>query len=114
MKKQVVKLDQKALRGLIKEAIQGRQPGSPLFTPPQEKRQSRAQGTYGPAKQISDIFYEEMMKMYDSGDPSMELAGGRDAWEHQVAKATEEFEIRAQELLEELESKLNNGEYYSG
>ncbi len=41
MKKQVVKLSQISLRRLISEAIETRQPGSPLFTPPKDKISER-------------------------------------------------------------------------
>jgi hypothetical protein len=115
MKKRVVKLDQRALRGLIKEAIQGRQPGSPLFTPPREKRQLREHGLANPLpEELADRVQEAWEDLYDPGDPSMEAAGGQAAWASQVASAADEFAHRVNELLEEIEGKLINGEYFRG
>lgn len=110
--KKVVKLDQNALRGLIKEAIQGRQPGSPLFTPPAEKKSLKeSQLANDLPGQLADTVEAYFASQYDEGDPSM-AAVGQQGWEMQCADAAEEFATRVNELLEEIETKLVNGEFY--
>lgn len=61
---------------------------------------------------MADVAEEEWQKLYDEGDPSMAGAGGLPAWELQCAKAAEEFSSRVGELLEEIEVKLSEGEYF--
>src|SRR5262249_31049938 len=112
--KKVVKLGQKALRGLIKEAIEGRQPGSPLWAPPAEKPLKES----GLANQLPEMLADTVQgaweDMFDEGDPSMMGAGGKPAWDMQCAAAAEEFAHRVNKLLEEIETKLVNGEFYRG
>lgn len=116
MKKRVVKLDQKALRGLIKEAIQGRQPGSPLFTPPPDKkRRLRENGTedFPLIEELTEKFREHISREwhYSADDPSM-AAAGPEAWDMQVDRATEAFMNEVAELIEQIEQKLIGGEFH--
>lgn len=113
MKKRVVKLDQKALRGLIREAIQGRQPGSPLFTPPPEKRTIRESNSEGYDMVMDLVTKVTSGWQYDPNDPSM-AATGEEAWEGQVSQAEDELLNRIAEVIEDVQTKLINGEYYSG
>jgi hypothetical protein len=49
--------------------------------------------------------------MYDESDPSMEAAGGQEAWDEQVEKAVSELESKAVSLVDEIQAKLLDGEY---
>ena len=115
MKKRVVKLGQRQLRSLIREAIEGRQPGSPLWEPPAEKKPIKESGL---ANQLPEMLADTVQgtweDMFDEGDPSMMGAGGKQAWDLQCAAAAEEFAHRVNELLEEIEGKLVGGEYFRG
>ena len=115
MKKRVVKLGQNQLRSLIREAIQTREPGSPLWSAPEEKKVVKESGLANdlPAM-LADTVQGTWEDMFDEGDPSMTAAGGRKAWDMQCAAAAEEFADRVNELLEEIEMKLVDGEFHSG
>jgi hypothetical protein len=113
MKKRVVRLDQRQLRGIIKEAIQTREPGSPLWSPEPEKRVVKESNLANdlPAM-LADMVQGSWEELYDDADPSMQHAGGKQAWDQQVADAAEEFATRVNQLLEEIETKLVQGEFY--
>lgn len=114
-KKRVVKLDQKALRGLIKEAIQGRQPGSPLFTPPPEKRTIRegAENNFPLVEAVTEAFRAALDESwgYDPSDPSM-AATGEEAWQSQKDAAVEHFMNDVSDVVDNVVNKLIQGEYH--
>lgn len=115
MKKRVVKLDQKALRGLIREAIEGRQPGSPLWSPPADKKPVNESGLANDLPEmLADTVQGTWEDMFDEADPSMVAAGGKPQWDMQCAAAAEEFAHRVNELLAEIEGKLVDGQYFRG
>lgn len=114
--KKVVKLDQKALRGLIKEAIEGRQPGSPLFTPPPEKKRSLREDA-GPqnfalVEAVTEAFREALLNewAYNPSDPSM-AAAGVEAWDMQVDRAVEDFMNQVSDVIDDVVNKLVQGEH---
>lgn len=124
MKKKVIRLDNKALRSIISEAIEFRQPGSPLFTPPKEnKRLSEAEHD-GPDSEyyvaqtmssddVADCVIESAEKyfgsMFNSEDPSM--MNDRAMWNEQVQAAVSDLHTRVIEIVDDVESKLISGEY---
>lgn len=115
MNKRVIKLDQKQLRSIISEAIQGRQPGSPLFTPPDDRKNIHEADLASTLPgQLADTVQAHFEEQFDPSDPSMQQSGGRHSWNMQCAAAAEEFASRVNELLQEIETNLVNGEYYRG
>lgn len=115
MKKRVVKLGQRQLRGLIREAIMSREPGSPLWSPPAEKKKVNESGLANQLPEmLADTVQGSWEELFDEGDPSMMGAGGKPAWDMQCAAAAEEFAHRVNSLLEEIETKLVNGEFHRG
>lgn len=113
MKKRIVKLGRNQLRSIIKEAIQTREPGSPLWSAPEEKKVVKESNLANdlPAM-LADMVQSSWEELYDDADPSMQHAGGKQAWDQQVADAAEEFATRVNALLEEIENKLVQGEFY--
>jgi hypothetical protein len=119
MKNKVVKLDKRQVRSLIKEAIEGRQPGSPLWTPPVEKKptvETLGAGIAGrrPIDAIDNLCMVVGNSWHDlagADDPSIELTGV-EAWEYQVDEASEELYNEVQNLIYKIENKLIEGEYY--
>lgn len=121
MKKRVVKLNQNQLRGLIREAIQGRQPGSPLWEPLTEmpktgisKRMTGAPSDFNRiVTSLENAFREELLGMYDPGDPSM-TSLGEEAWADQVEKAVNQFtnEALSEESIDRILQSLMDGEYF--
>lgn len=113
--KKVVKINQKQLRSLIREAITSREPGSPLWSPPEEKKSIKESGLANELPEmLADTVQSSWEDMFDEGDPSMTAAGGKPAWDEQCARAADEFAHRVNELLEEIEMKLVDGEFYRG
>lgn len=122
MNKRIVKLDRTALRGLIKEAIQGRQPGSPLWSAPVKKRALQEMPGHGGVHQLGgnqgalEDFVESLKidwtDMFDEGDPSM-ATEGREGWAKQVDAAAEELSEKVEQLASEVEERLVNGEFSS-
>lgn len=116
-----MKLSRVQLRGLINEAIQGRRIGDPLFVAPAARRRtvSEAEGTFrDPPAAADDVVYAASDAMrsylelvYDAGDPSIEMAGGKDAFDRQASAALADFEARMLALVEEVQEKLIQGEY---
>lgn len=111
--KKSIKLDQNALRGLIREAIQGRQPGSPLFTPPVEKKkrlkESVSQGAELEA--LLDACSDQWSELDDGDDPSIGAVGSEN-WEQQVQAAVDELRDRIVDACDEVEQQLIDGHYY--
>ena len=77
------------------------------------------------ALKISDVFYDDMMKLYDEEpDAFARPAPGseamtrteRDVWEQQVVYATQELEsaisFSIAQAIEEIEMKLHDGQYH--
>ena len=102
-------------RDLIKEAIQGRQPGSPLFTPPPEKRKIREgrEGNFPVTEAVTEAFRHElgMHLQFDKSDPSM-AAAGPSSWALQIDHATDDFMSEVDDLVNKIIDKLVGGEYY--
>lgn len=119
-----MKLSRKQLRGLINEAIQGREIGQPLFTAPAAKRSSikEVEDPYGgQTMYIDDVVAAAsgaaqtyFASMYDPSDPSIEAAGGEESFNRQVDSALMEFEEETEQLVKRIENKLIQGEYYQG
>ena len=106
-----VKLNAVALRKLIVEAIQTREPGSPLWSPPSEKKVVKESKNDLPAM-LADIVRSSWEELYDDSDPSMQQVGGKQAWDQQVAAAAEQFSARVNGLLDEIEWALVDGEFF--
>lgn len=115
MKKKIVKLNKNHLRALLREAIETREPGSPLWSPPAERRVVKeVGGSTGniDLHVIRDQWADEMKMRFDPSDPSMEAAG-QDAWDDQVEAAASELWDEFTRVMDDVEQKLINGEYFS-
>lgn len=113
MKKRVVKLDRRQLRGLIREAIMSREPGSPLWSPPAEKKFGDEPGQVNQLPEmLADTVKGSWEDMFDEADPTVSGTRGKPAWDMQCEVAAEEFAHRVESLLEEIEQKLVGGEFY--
>ena len=73
------------------------------------------------AERISDLFYNDMMKLYEE-EPDFLLVGQRgaiekDDWEQQVVYAQQEIDTGVSSAilraLEEVETRLHDGRYFS-
>lgn len=128
-----MKLNQKQLRKLISEAIQGRQIGEPEpfslaesngesdddFDSPYGGSTDASAGLIGQIEQVlSTTVLNYLTDMYDPGDPSMEAAGGKPSWVAQCNEAAAELVsgiLSSEDVLDLAESVVNNliqGEYY--
>ncbi len=124
MKKRVVKLNQVQLRSLIKEAIQIREPGSPLWSPPKESKKCKTeafehndQGDFSSIKhEFIDRCADIWRGFYDENDPSMQshgaFAGGESVWRSQVENASGELYDLIEEAIKSVELKLLEGDFY--
>lgn len=118
-----VKLNSSQLRSLIKEAITTREPGSPLFSPPKvrltEMPNNRMAGAPSDFSRVvtamENALREELLGMYDPGDPSMS-ALGEDAWSDQVEAAMQEIMQGAvdEDRVSETLQALIDGEFHRG
>lgn len=114
--KKAVKLGQNDIRRLIKEAIAGRQPGSPLFTPPPEKRKLREhggpEGNFALVEAATEAFRAALDAEwgYNPDDPSM-AAAGEESWQMQKDRAVEEFMNEVSEVIDRCVDKLVQGEH---
>lgn len=114
--KKVVKLGPKEVRKLIKEAIQGRQPGSPLFTPPPEKPRLREhgglEGNFPLVEAVTEAFRNALIQewSFNPDDPSM-AAAGEESWQMQQERAVEEFMNEVSEVIDRCVDKLVQGEH---
>lgn len=112
MNKRVVKLNNTQLRKLVTEAIQGRQPGSPMFTPPKQKRNiNEVAGTPSVDNALLELIEAvrgEFLSMYSDSDPSM-APHGFEGWEAQCANAVTELMSEIGELIEKRTDELTDG-----
>lgn len=113
--KKTIKISQKGLRSLIKEAIQSREPGSLLFTPPAEKRQKVSESVADDSDLDAylDACADGWHSMSAEDDPSIQ-ATGQAEWEMQVESAVTELKAKIAQATDEVEQKLINGEFYQG
>jgi len=121
MKKKTLRLNEIQLRSLINEAIMSRSPGDPLWSPPSHSVATEAvtSGRRPPGGPVGNIdlhvirdqWAEEMKMRYDEGDPSMEHLG-QAAWDAQVEDAASELYDEFERVLNDVEQKLTEGEYY--
>lgn len=124
-----MKLSQKQLRRLILEAIQGRRSGEPepfLVSEMPGHRPKFPAASYPEVAELVVLIndsiertaYEYFSKQFDSGDPSMQAAGDRKAWEAQATTAAAELVETLQDELESaiahVQDRLINGGYYQG
>ena len=58
-----------------------------------------------------DIICDGWKGQFDPGDPSMDAAGGRPAWDKQCEAACEDLGKRIEALIFEIEDDLHNGDY---
>lgn len=113
-----MKLTPKMLCGLIKEAIQTREPGSPLWSPEKTKRTRKTEAfelTQNDSA-VSEFIQQIVVSfdsLYDENDPTMNDAG-REDWARQCEAAGEDLEEKINELLGETEMKLVDGQFYRG
>lgn len=115
-----VKLNKNQLRNLISEAIQTREPGSPLFTPPEvdEALSDRIPTTGPPTDEIGNVLnvvekmlLEYFMNQFNHDDPTHN-AGGVDVWKEQVDIAVDAILGALENSIDDVETSLHNGEYY--
>jgi len=128
MKKRIVKLGPKQLRSLIKEAIQAREPGSPLWSPPKENKRRHNEAVEPGADdsyrddfssfkhEFADQVAQVWKGFYDENDPSMQsrgsFAGGQQFWNSQVENASSELYDLVGEAIKSVELKLLEGDFY--
>ncbi len=108
--KKVIKLNQAQLRGLIKEAIQSREPGSALWSPPREPRKMMKESAEAVVDQVGEALGEYFRAQFDPNDP-VQAEYGPDAWSVQVDVAVDHVVSALIEKIEEVESRLHNGEF---
>lgn len=65
-----------------------------------------------PAENALDAIRDAWYAMHDSGDPSMEAAGGEPAWHRQVDAAVMSISEEIRTLVERAESDLMDGQFY--
>jgi hypothetical protein len=58
-----------------------------------------------------DVICDGWKAQFDPGDPSMDAAGGRPAWDAQCEAACEELGAKIEELVMQIEDDLYNGDY---
>lgn len=108
--KKTIKLDRNMLRGLIKEAIQGRQPGSPLWEMPGPRRMPfEPQGVDLHAWR--DQWADAMKASYSTDDPVM-AEYGEAAWEQQCEDAASDLYDGLESAVAEAEARLTGGSYW--
>jgi hypothetical protein len=115
-RKRVIKLDENALRSLIKEAIHGRQPGSPLFTPPVEKKRRLKESIASGAEleALMGACADQWHSLADADDDPSIGAVGSDGWDEQVQVAVDELRQRIVDACDEIEQQLIDGQFYGG
>ena len=88
------------LRALVRESLEsGAQMG------PNEHAQD-------PAENALDAIRDAWYGMHDPGDPSMETAGGEQAWHQQVDAAIMAISEELHELVQRAEADLMDGQFY--
>lgn len=65
-----------------------------------------------PAENALDAIRDAWYAMHNSGDPSMEAAGGEPAWHRQVDAAVMSISEEIRTLVERAESNLMDGQFY--
>ena len=69
------------------------------------------------ALQVSDVFYDDMMKLFQE-EPEAFQGSSRDDWEQQVVYAQQELDTgiasAIAKVVEEVEMQLHDGQYYDG
>jgi len=109
MTKKAIKINTAQLRGLIKEAIMAKPFGQPEGVWINEEVTTETHLS----EQLEDVVRKYFANLYDADDPSMAHAGKKE-WEAQAAAAAAEFVDRSLDLIDEIDAKLIDGEYYSG
>ena len=116
---------------MLSEAIQAREPGSPLFTPPKPAKKKKLHEMPGSSMRkrmsgaptdfsrvitaMENALREELLGMYNPDDPSM-AALGEDAWSDQVEAAMQEIVQGAidDDRVSETIQALIDGEFHRG
>tara|TARA_B100000683_G_C12213347_1_gene441762 strand:- start:13 stop:336 length:324 start_codon:yes stop_codon:yes gene_type:complete len=69
------------------------------------------------ALKISDVFYDDMMKLFEE-EPEAFQGSSREDWEQQVVYAQQELDTgiasAIAKVVEEIEMQLHDGQYYDG
>ena len=109
-----MKLNARQLRKLIKESIETREPGSPLWqfneSPGNTRRGPRADNVdLGLSNFVEDVVRQEWQDIYEPGDPSIKSP---EEWNDQVDAALQDLHDKLQSDIREIEEKLINGEFY--
>ena len=114
--KKTIKLDRAMLRSLIKEAIMAKPFGQPegIWVNEAEEYGGVAAGVETALGEFEDKIRKYFDDMYSEDDPSMVAAGGESEWLEQVTLALDDITSAIMEKVEEVETKLVNGEYYEG
>ncbi len=112
--KKVIKLDRSALRSLITEAIHAREPGSPLWAPePQpvdEADKPKPKSADAVVSEVGQALGDHFRSQYNDDDP-VQSEYGQEAWNVPVDIAVDEIVSNLIEKIEEVESRLHNGEF---
>lgn len=62
---------------------------------------------------LLDVIFEGWKYQYNPHDPSMDAAGGKQAWESQCEMACEVLGEKIEELIAQVEEDLHLGKFYS-
>lgn len=99
----VIRLNRTQIRQIIKEAIQVREPGSPLFTPPTLIKES----IDSVVEPLGDWLGKYFMSQYDPGGADID----EDSWRVQVDVAVDDIVSNLIDKFQEVEEALHNGKY---
>ena len=70
------------------------------------------------ALKISDVFYDDMMKLFEEEPEAFEGRSSREDWDQQVVYAQQELDTgiaaAIERVVQEIEMNLHDGQYYDG
>jgi len=92
MKKQIIKLDRKQLRSLIKETIEFEQ-GAELD------------------EVLIDLLREKWLNAYGVEVPRIGQSGHKELWEEQVERALKSFSYELKQKIQNTQERLYRGDY---
>ena len=112
MSKQIVKCDVNMLRKIILGEVKKTKRGVLKEEQYTSENKIASEAAQALCAELSSTL-NDWEKMHDAGDPSQEIAGGEGAWKEQVEAAVDELSTRMTEMLDEINRKLVDGEYYN-
>lgn len=115
-----VKLSQKQLRSIVSEVMNRRPrrvkesyPDTDFVDEAEDHKKHAPKDTFSLASDFVDAVAKNWEEMYSDDDPSMS-ASGKDGWKAQCDAAAEELLEQVEELVEQLDGRLIDGQYSMG